>query len=130
MAVLSPNGTTRRDFAGRRGRDRILILPCSGNILILRSEAGRTMEWAQAHFFVGPVAVLLIPALAGESLGEFGENPGSGRAGGAFGGAGNIRHRVEGREAEVPAGLHRPRATEERSGERNGGRRGYRPCAG
>ena len=37
---------------------RTLILPCSGNILKLRSEAGRTMEWAQAHFFVGPVAVL------------------------------------------------------------------------
>ena len=42
----------------RRGAARTLILPCSGNILELRSEAGRTMEWAQAHFFVGPVAVL------------------------------------------------------------------------
>jgi hypothetical protein len=40
----------------------ILILSCCGNILILRSEAGRTMEWAQAHFFVGPVAVLRLPA--------------------------------------------------------------------
>jgi hypothetical protein len=47
---------------GREGNARTLILPCSGNILILRSEAGRTMEWAQAHFFVGPVAVLWIPA--------------------------------------------------------------------
>ena len=29
-----------------------LLLPCSRNILILRSETGRTIEWAQAHFFV------------------------------------------------------------------------------
>ena len=45
IAVAGPAGLT-------------LILSCCGNILILRSEAGRTMEWAQAHFFVGPVAVL------------------------------------------------------------------------
>ena len=30
----------------------ILLLPCSGNILFLRSETGRTTEWARAHFFV------------------------------------------------------------------------------
>src|SRR5499425_1686212 len=30
----------------------ILLLPCSRNILFLRSETGRTTEWAQAHFFV------------------------------------------------------------------------------
>jgi hypothetical protein len=29
-----------------------LLLRCSRNILILRSESGRTMGWAQAHFFV------------------------------------------------------------------------------
>ena len=29
-----------------------LHLPFPGNILLLRSESGRTMEWAQAHFFV------------------------------------------------------------------------------
>jgi hypothetical protein len=36
---------------------RILLLPCRGNILLFRSEAGRTDEWARAHFFVGPVGV-------------------------------------------------------------------------
>src|ERR1700743_2479103 len=84
----SSDGLPRRAV---RRRPRILILPCSGNILVLRSEAGRTMEWAQAHFFVGPVAVLSIPAMAGESLSEFGENPRSSRARGAFGRAGTIR---------------------------------------
>ena len=29
-----------------------LLLRCSRNILILRSESGRTIGWAQAHFFV------------------------------------------------------------------------------
>jgi hypothetical protein len=29
-----------------------LLLGCSGNILVLRSESGRTLRWAQAHFFV------------------------------------------------------------------------------
>src|SRR5208283_2223976 len=29
-----------------------LLLPCCRNILALRSETGRTIEWAQAHFFV------------------------------------------------------------------------------
>jgi hypothetical protein len=29
-----------------------LHLPYSGNILLFRSESGRTLEWAQAHFFV------------------------------------------------------------------------------
>jgi hypothetical protein len=49
----------RRGAAGAAvAAGRTLILPCAGNILELRSEAGRTMEWAQAHFFVGPVAVL------------------------------------------------------------------------
>src|SRR6266403_3447225 len=32
---------------------RILLLPCSGNILYFRFEAGRTMSGLQAHFFVG-----------------------------------------------------------------------------
>jgi len=31
----------------------MLHLPCRGNILFFRSEAGRTNGWAQAHFFVG-----------------------------------------------------------------------------
>ena len=30
-----------------------MLLPCSRNILLFRSEAGRTNGWAQAHFFVG-----------------------------------------------------------------------------
>ena len=29
-----------------------LLLRCSRNILIVRSESGRTIGWAQAHFFV------------------------------------------------------------------------------
>src|SRR6516225_3781793 len=37
---------------GFRGT-RILLLPCRGNILQIRSEAGRTDKWARAHFFVG-----------------------------------------------------------------------------
>src|SRR6516225_8219344 len=37
---------------GFRGT-RILLLPCRGNILQIRSEAGRSDEWARAHFFVG-----------------------------------------------------------------------------
>ena len=36
---------------GFRGT-RILLLPCRGNILQIRSE-GRTDKWARAHFFVG-----------------------------------------------------------------------------
>src|SRR5258708_1800577 len=32
----------------------ILLLPCLGHILSFRSVTGRTMRWAQAHFFVGP----------------------------------------------------------------------------
>ena len=30
----------------------ILLLRGYGNILVIRSETGRTIEWAQAHFFV------------------------------------------------------------------------------
>jgi hypothetical protein len=37
--------------AGRAGLGT-LLLRCSRNILILRSESGRTIGWAQAHFFV------------------------------------------------------------------------------
>ena len=29
-----------------------LLLGCSRNILVVRSESGRTIGWAQAHFFV------------------------------------------------------------------------------
>ena len=39
------------------GRVGALILSCCGNILLLRSEAGRTMSGRTAHFFVGPVGV-------------------------------------------------------------------------
>ncbi len=42
-------------MAGQDSRVQVLgalLLPCYGNILSLRSETGRTIEWAQAHFFV------------------------------------------------------------------------------
>jgi len=35
-----------------RGFPRTLLLPWRRNILIFHSEAGRTDQWAQAHFFV------------------------------------------------------------------------------
>lgn len=31
-----------------------MLLPCRRNILIFHSEAGRTDQWAKAHFFVAP----------------------------------------------------------------------------
>src|SRR5260370_34432466 len=68
---------------------RILHLRCSGNILWFRSEAGRTDEWARAHFFVGPVGVQCRPAKVEESLRGFGKNPRCCREGGAFGSAGS-----------------------------------------
>jgi len=37
---------------GHRAGLGTLLLRCSRNILILRSESGRTIGWAQAHFFV------------------------------------------------------------------------------
>src|SRR5207253_3577276 len=46
--VLNP----RTNLPWDRGT-RILLLPCRGNILPFRSEAGRTDKWARAHFFVG-----------------------------------------------------------------------------
>jgi hypothetical protein len=46
-----PCGPGIRSVA-RPPKGLILHLPCRGNILFFRSEAGRTNGWAQAHFFV------------------------------------------------------------------------------
>src|SRR5947207_4941298 len=71
------------------GLPRILLLPCSGNILYFRSEAGRTMSGRKPTFLLAPVGVYCGPAMVGESLRGFGENPRRCRAGGAFGRPGN-----------------------------------------
>jgi hypothetical protein len=40
-------------YDGGRGRPRILLLPCRGNILLLRSEAGRTESGREPTFLLG-----------------------------------------------------------------------------
>jgi hypothetical protein len=40
-------------FNPMSGEARILLLPCCGNILLLRSEAGRTMSGREPTFLLG-----------------------------------------------------------------------------
>src|SRR5437660_9346649 len=47
-----------------RGIARILLLPSRRNILIFHSEAGRTDQWAKAHFFVAAGGSALETGLA------------------------------------------------------------------
>jgi hypothetical protein len=54
FARIKPLGLRWDSGSGPPGRPGLgtLLLRCSRNILIVRSESGRTIGWAQAHFFV------------------------------------------------------------------------------
>ena len=51
-AVAAREVSSSPEFGFGYGLLGTLLLRCCRNILMVRSESGRTIGWAQAHFFV------------------------------------------------------------------------------
>ena len=55
---LRVNGGFALRYGAAVGAPRILLLPCWGNILLLRSEAGRTMSGREPTFLLAGCSAL------------------------------------------------------------------------